>query len=289
VVASATQAPGARAGRVLFTSLALLCGVGSLIVIVPAGHVGVPVLFGQVQDTAMPEGLHLMNPLARVEQFSIRTETYTMNTTGDDAVNVLTSDGVLMPIDVSVAYRLVPGDAPAMYRHVGRNYVETIIRPAARAAIPEAVAKYSFQDAYASRREELVARMQQTVTARMQSILTQYAGLRGGGVQVQEVFLRRIQMPENLKQAIEQKMQAEQDAQRMDFVLQREEREAERKRIEARGIRDFQAIVTEGISEKLLQWKGIEATETLSKSPNAKVVIVGAGKGGLPLILNPGP
>lgn len=129
--------------------------------------------------------------------------------------------------------------------------------------------------------------MKQLIAARIRNVLTQY-GFKGSAVLVQEIFLRKIQLPPNLKEAIEQKMRSEQEAARMTFVLQREEREAERKRIEAKGIRDFQAIVTEGISDKLLQWKGIEATEQLAKSSNSKLVVVGSGKGGLPLILNPG-
>src|SRR6185436_16893528 len=104
------------------------------------------------------------------------------------------------------------------------------------------------------------------------------------GVIVENVLLRDLQLPDTLKRAIEAKQQAQQEAQRMEFVLQRERQEAERKRVEAEGIKDFQHIVTEGISEKLLEWKGIEATVELARSTNSKIVVVGAGKSGLPLI-----
>ncbi|MGH9658862.1 MAG: prohibitin family protein [Bryobacteraceae bacterium] len=253
---------------------------------VSPGHVGVPILFGRVSPTVLVEGLHLVNPLATLERFSVRTETYNMNE--GDSVSALSSDGVSMPMDVSVAYRLVAADAPWVFQNLGRHYVESIVRPAARSAVPEAVSRFTFQEAYSSRREELAARMRSTIAAKIKGALSQYSGFSGAAVLIQEVFLRKIQLPSNLKDAIEQKMRAEQEAERMAYVLQREEREADRKRIEARGIRDFQSIVTEGISDKLLQWKGIEATETLARSANAKVVVVGAGKGGLPLILNPG-
>jgi prohibitin 1 len=274
--------------RIFLLLPALLLLTTTLTIILP-GQVGVKIFFGSLSDQVLEEGLHVVSPLTKVEKLSVRTETYTMNSAaGDDAVSVMSSDGVTMPMDISVVYRLSAADAPWVYRTVGRNYVESLLRPAARSAIPEAVSKYSFQDAYSSKREELVAKMRQTLSTRILAALGQRGGFRGAGVVVQDVYLRRIQLPANLKEAIEQKMRSEQEAERMSFVLQREEREAERKRIEARGIRDFQAIVTEGISDKLLQWKGIEATEMLAKSPNAKMVVVGSGKGGLPIILNPG-
>ena len=268
--------------------LAALLLFSSTLTVISPGQVGVQVLFGALANEVLEEGLHLVNPLARVEKLSVRTETYPMNASGDDSISVMSSDGVVMPMDISIVYRLAAADAPWVYRTVGRDYVATLLRPAARSAIPEAVSKYTFQNAYSNKREELVEKMRQILSARIRTALSQRGGFSGAGVVVQDVYLRKIQLPANLKDAIEQKMRSEQEAERMSFVLQREEREAERKRIEARGIRDFQSIVTEGISDKLLQWKGIEATETLAKSPNTKMVIVGSGKGGLPVILNPG-
>ena len=105
------------------------------------------------------------------------------------------------------------------------------------------------------------------------------------GIVIESILLRDIQLPQTLKSSIEAKQQAEQEALAMNFRLQKEKQEAERKRIEAAGIRDFQQIVAQGISPQLLEWKGIEATETLAKSPNAKVVVIGSGKNGLPIIL----
>jgi len=265
----------------------------SVFTIVPAGHVGVPVVFGSVQFRSVPEGLHVVNPFADVVKLSVRTETYTMVATvdegqvrGDDSIYALSADQVQMALDVAVAYKLVDRDAPWVYRNLSRQYVESIVRPAARTAVPEATAGFIFQEATSSRREELAERMRERLTQRIRALLSQYGDFKGTGVLIQQVFLRKIELPVDLKRAIEDKMRAEQEALRMRFVLDRERQEAERKRIEARGIADFQAIVTNGISDKLLSWKGIEATELLAKSPNAKVVIVGAGKGGLPVILN---
>jgi len=265
----------------------------SVFTIVPAGHVGVPVVFGSVQFRSVPEGLHVVNPFADVVKLSVRTETYTMVATvdegqvhGDDSIYALSADQVQMALDVTVAYKLVDRDAPWVYRNLSRQYVESIVRPAARTAVPEATAGFIFQEATSSRREELAERMREQLTQRIQALLSQYGDFKGTGVLIQQVFLRKIELPVDLKRAIEDKMRAEQEALRMRFVLDRERQEAERKRIEAKGIADFQAIVTNGISDKLLSWKGIEATELLAKSPNTKVVIVGAGKGGLPVILN---
>jgi regulator of protease activity HflC (stomatin/prohibitin superfamily) len=103
---------------------------------------------------------------------------------------------------------------------------------------------------------------------------------------VESTPLRNVALPSQLTEAIEQKQRADQEAQRMEFILLKERQEADRKRIEAKGIADFQTIVAAGISEQLLRWKGIEATEKLSNSPNTKVIIVGAGKDGLPIILD---
>ncbi len=265
----------------------------SFLTMVPAGHVGVPVVFGSVQPRHIPEGLHLVNPFASVEPLSIRTETYTMVAAplegavkGDDSIYALSSDQVQMSMDVTVAYKLVEPDAPWIYRHLGRHYIESIVRPAARSAVPEVTARYLFQDAAASKRQELADKVRERLAEHIRALLGQYGDFRRIGISIQQVYLRRIEPPQDLKISIIEKMKAEQEALRMKFVLQKEEQEAARKRIEAGGIRDFQEIVTQGISDRLLQWKGIEATEHLSKSPNAKVVIIGSGKGGLPVILN---
>ncbi len=281
-----------RAGLVL---LLLACALLSLsfLTVVPAGHVGVPVVFGKVQETYVPEGLHAINPFANVESLSVRTETYTMVAApyegavrGDDSIYALSADQVQMSMDVTVAYRLVDADAPWIYRHLGRHFVESIVRPAARSAVPEATAHYLFQEAAAGKRQELADKVRDRLAEQVQALLRQYDGFRGSGIIIQQVYLRRIEPPQDLKNSIVEKMKAEQDALRMKFILQKEEQEAARKRIEAQGIRDFQAIVTQGISDKLLQWKGIEATELLARSPNAKVVVVGNGKGSLPVLLS---
>jgi regulator of protease activity HflC (stomatin/prohibitin superfamily) len=150
-----------------------------------------------------------------------------------------------------------------------------MIEPNLRAAIREATASHTANALYTGEREMVAKQIFDQLSTKL--------GERG--FVVESVLLRDIQLPATLKASIEAKQQAEQEALAMSFRLQKETQEAQRKRIEAQGIRDFQQIVAQGISPQLLEWKGIEATETLAKSPNAKVVVVGSGKNGLPLIL----
>ncbi len=277
--------------------LAIVAAVGvalaGAVVIVPSGHVGVPVLFGKVQDRSLPDGLHLINPLLEIQKLSVRTEVYTMSGAfaegvlqGDDSIVVLSRDGLEMPLDITVAYRLVAADAPWIYRNIGQEFAEKIIRPAARTAIREAASRYTAQEAYSTKRDELASMAQQLLATRVKDLFgRQGDDFEGVGVAVQQVMLRNVALPSRVRAAIEEKLSAEQDAQRMEFVLQKETQEAERKRIEAQGVSDFQQIVSQGISPELLRWKGIEATLDIATSPNAKVIIIGSGQDGLPVIL----
>jgi regulator of protease activity HflC (stomatin/prohibitin superfamily) len=192
----------------------------------------------------------------------------------------------MMPLDITVAYRLVASDAPWLYRNIGPDYVDKVIRPAARTAVREAVAGFTAQESYSTRREPLAQRMHELLTLRLKSLLSQHEDFNDrSAFLVEQVMIRNVQLPPKVKDAIEEKLSAEQQALRMQFVLQKERQEAERKRIEAQGIADFQKIVTQGISEPLLAWKGIEATEQLAHSTNAKIVIIGNPKNGMPLIV----
>src|SRR5437867_559382 len=277
----------------LLAVAAAVFGLLSSIAIVSAGHVGIATVFGKVQTRHLSEGLNLVNPFAHVEGMSVRTETYTMSSVsnegqvkGDDSIQALSSDGLMMPLDITVAYRLVSADGPWLYRNIGPDYVDKVIRPAARTAAREAVAGFTAQESYSTRREPLAQRMHELLTLRLKSLLSQHEDFNSrSGFIVEQVMIRNVQLPPKVKDAIEEKLSAEQQALRMQFVLQKERQEAERKRIEAQGIADFQKIVTQGISEPLLAWKGIEATEQLAHSTNAKIVIIGNPKNGMPLIV----
>jgi len=273
--------------------VAALCGVLSFVVIVPAGHVGVAVVFGKVRTRSFSEGLNLINPFAVVHDMTVRTETYTMSSVmnegavkGDDSIQALSADGLLMPLDITVAYRLVSADAPWLYRDIGPNYVDKIVRPAARTAVREAIAGFTAQEAYSSRREELAQSMNTLLGRRLQDLFAQHEELANRrGFVIEQVMIRNVQLPPKVKDAIEEKLSAEQQALRMRFVLEKERQEAERKRIEAQGISDFQKIVSAGISDQLLAWKGIEATQQLAHATNSKVVIIGNPRNGMPLII----
>jgi regulator of protease activity HflC (stomatin/prohibitin superfamily) len=258
---------------------------------VSAGQVGVPVVYGSVQPYFIPEGLHTVNPFASVKEMSVRSQTYTMVSAegegqirGDDSIFAQSSDGVVLTLNVSIVYKLVDADAPWVYRHLGNDYADNIVRSAARSAVPDSTSQFTFEEAYASKRAAMAEKIRTRMNSSINEILRQYPGFSGAGVVIQQVFIREVKPSPQLLTAIEEKMTAQQQAQQMDFTLEKERKEAQRKAIEAQGIQDFQNIVTKGITEPLLKWKGIEATEKLAASPNAKVVIVG-GKDGLPVIL----
>jgi len=236
---------------------------------VDSGHVGVLSLFGKVQKEALPEGLHFINPLKTSHELSVRTQEL------KETASVPSSEGLVLNLDTSLIYHLNPDKAADVYQNIGPNYVMVLIEPNLRSAIREATASHSANALYSSERETVA-----------QQIVSQLkAQLADRGVIVESILLRDIQLPTTLRASIELKQQAEQEALAMSFRLQKETQEAQRKRIEAQGISDFQRIVAQGISTQLLEWKGIEATENLAKSPNAKVVVIGSGKNGLPLIL----
>ncbi len=273
--------------------VAMFFAVISSITIIKAGNVGVPTIFGKVINLPISEGLSFVNPFWNIHKMSIKTETYTMvstpaegaKTTGDDSIFTQTSDGIVMNMDVTVAYRLILSDAAHIYRFFGADYADTIVRASAKSALPDITSKYSFQDAFTTKRDELGFKVGERMNQTIRNIISEQTGENIQGIVVQSVMIRKIEPPKTIKASIEAKMAAEQEAERMKYVLLKEKQEAERKKIEAEGIQKFQTIVSNGINDNLLKWKGIEATESLAKSQNAKVVVIGSGKDGLPLIL----
>jgi prohibitin 1 len=256
--------------RLLAVVLAVILFFAS-VVSVPTGHVGVLTLFGKVTGDVLGEGIHLINPLKSVQKLSIQTQSV------KESANTPSNEGLMLALDTSLLFHLDHSKAAEVYQKVGANYDEKIVEPTLRAAIRAATSAHSANALYTNARELVQQQIQDELTAQ----------LAPRGVIIENVLLRDVQLPPMLKSAIEAKQQAEQDALRMNFILQKEKQEAERKRIEAQGIADFQKIVAQGISTQLLEWKGIEATEKLATSANSKVVVVGNAKNGLPLILGP--
>jgi len=262
---------GSRILRLALVVLVLLLLLWSTTSI-PAGNVGVLTLFGRVlTDETLPEGIHLINPLKSVQKLSVQTQSL------KESANVPSNEGLILALDTSLLFRLDKNMAAHVYQTVGDNYAEKIVEPTLRAAIRAATSAHSANALYTNARELVQTQIQEELTKE----------LAPRGVIVENVLLRDVQLPAMLKTSIEAKKQAEQDALRMSFILQKEKQEAERKRIEAQGIADFQKIVAQGISAQLLEWKGIEATEKLATSANSKVVIIGNPKNGLPLVLEP--
>lgn len=249
--------------------IALLIATYQWIAVIPAGFVGVVDVFGNVSDLTLKAGINFVNPFANVEKFSIKTQEL------KEDMKIPSKEGLTIQLEISVLYHLNPERAADIYKTVGPNYSEIILVPQFRSAVRGVTAKYDARALYTAEREQLAKEIVQDIVS--------LVGNRG--ISVEGVAMRQIILPAGLTNSIEEKLKAEQESQRMQFVLQKEQLEADRKRIEAQGIADFQKIVSQGISDQLLKWKGIEATEKLAGSNNTKIVVIGSGKDGLPLIL----
>jgi regulator of protease activity HflC (stomatin/prohibitin superfamily) len=237
---------------------------------VPAGSVGVKDFFGSVSPTAMSPGIGLVMPMTSVVPMSVKTQEI------KEVAEVPSQEGLILTLESSLLFQLDPAKAVEIYRTVGSDYVGTIVEPQFRSAIREVTASYEAKALYSATREK--------IAGEILDLFRRMAGARG--IVVQQVLLRRIGLPPAVASAIQEKLRREQEAEQMKFVLQKEQQEAERKRIEAQGVADFQRIVATGISPQLLEWKGIEATEKLAASTNSKIVVVGNTKSGLPLVFS---
>lgn len=268
--------------RILSFILMGLGLIGSCVRQVDAGYVGVKTLFGKVQDDVLPSGLHLINPLLEVRQIDVRTQNYTMSgvhdegyKSGDDAIRVLTSDGLEVTIDLSVLYRVVPAESPRLLREVGIDYEDKIVRPITRTRIRDNSVYYEAVALYSTKRDEFQDRIFKTIDQ----------DFKKRGLLLENLLVRNITMPASVKAVIEQKINAEQDAQKMQFVLLKEKQEAERKRVEAQGIADYQRIISESLTERQLQYEQIKAMKDLAQSQNSKIIVM-PSKGGVPVILD---
>jgi regulator of protease activity HflC (stomatin/prohibitin superfamily) len=258
----------------------ILIGIlsASLIQIEP-GQVGVQKLFGKVSNNILESGLNFKNPLVEVVPFDIKTQNYTMSgvptegeVTGDDAIRVLSADGLEVVIDLTVLYKVIPTEAPNILKKIGTDYRDVIVRPVCRTRIRDNAVYYDAVALYSSKRDEFQDRI-------FKGIETVFSSR---GLLLEQLLVRNITLPASVKTAIESKINAEQEAQKMTYVLQKEKQEAERKRVEAQGIADYQKIISLSLTDKQLQYEMIKA---ITNSPNAKLIIMGGGKG-TPVILN---
>ena len=271
----------ANVGKTVAIIFVLIGVITASVVQIDAGQVGVKSLFGNVQNDVLGGGLHFINPLVEVRRLDIKTQNYTMSgihdegtKTGDDAIRVLTSDGLEVTIDLTVLYKLLPSEAPKLVRETGVDYTDKIVRPLTRTKIRDNAVYYEAIALYSTKRDEFQQRIFKSIED----------DFRKRGLVLEQLLVRNITLPQSVKTSIEQKISAEQDAQKMQFVLQKERQEAERKRVEAQGIADYQKTISLGLTENLIQYEQIKATLELAKSQNAKIIVM--GKGNTPVILD---
>ena len=274
----------ARFSKVIRTVSFLLILAGFLskcIVQINAGQIGVKTLFGKVQNDVLTSGLHFINPLLEIRRLDIKTQNYTMSgihdegqKSGDDAIRVLTADGLEVTIDLTVLYKLLPSEAPKLVRETGEDYTDKIVRPLTRTKIRDNSVYYEAVALYSTKRDEFQQRIFKSIEE----------DFKKRGLILEQLLVRNITLPASVKATIEQKINAEQDAQKMQFVLLKEKQEAERKRVEAQGIADYQRIINTGLTDQQLQYEQIKAMKELALSQNAKVIVM--GKNGAPIIID---
>lgn len=269
-------APIAKGARILGIIMILLGALTAGIVQIDAGYIGVQKLFGKVQKKVLSSGLHLVNPFMDIIEVDIRTKNYTMSGLNDeaqrqdDAIHTLSADGLEVTIDLTVLYRVIPSDAPRLIANIGMDYEDKVVRPVARTMIRDNAVYYDAVALYSTKRDEFQERIYNSIEKEFKK----------RGLIVENLLIRNISLPASVKQAIEQKINAEQEAQKMQFVLQKEKQEAERKRVEAQGIADYQRIISLNLTDKQLEYEQIKAIKELATSQNSKIILMGSGKGG---------
>jgi regulator of protease activity HflC (stomatin/prohibitin superfamily) len=268
-------------GRIVGFLFIVLGIVTSCFVQINAGNIGIKSLFGNIQKDVLSSGLHFVNPLYNINKIDVKTQNYTMSGVhnegdkeGDDAIRVLTSDGLEVTIDLTVLYKVVPTDAPKLLRETGDDFRDKIVRPITRTKIRDNAVYYQAVDLFGSKRDEFQQRI-------YKSIETDF---KNRGLLLEQLLIRNIALPNSVKASIESKINAEQDAKKMEFVLLKEKQEAERKRVEAQGIADYQRIINTGLTDNQLQYEQIKAMKELALSTNSKVIVM--GKGGAPMIVD---
>jgi regulator of protease activity HflC (stomatin/prohibitin superfamily) len=268
--------------KVVGSFLIILGALLASVIQINAGEVGVQSLFGSVSNEILESGLHFVNPLNEVKTFDKKTQNYTMSSvhdegdkSGDDAIRVLTADGLEVIIDLTVLYRVEPARTPEILKQIGEDYKNVVVRPITRTKIRDNAVYYDAVSLYSVKRDEFQARIFKDIETNFKT----------RGILLEQLLIRNINLPESVKQAIESKINAEQESQKMKFVLDKERQEADRKRVEAQGIADYQKIMSSGLSDKQLQYEMIKAQKDIATSPNTKIIIMSGGKSS-PIILN---
>lgn len=224
---------------------------------------------GTVTDSYFTEGFHFIAPWNDMYIFNVR------NQEKRESMEALSKNGLTIEMEMSIRYRPIINEVGKIYQTIGLDYRDVVVLPEVRSAARQVIGRYDPEELYSTKRDFIQDEIFNSVNER----------LAEKHIYLDAILIRGIELPPNIKTAIEKKLKQEQESKEYEFRIAKESKEAERKRIEAQGIKDFQDIVSEGISDKLLRWKGIEATLELAKSGNTKVVVIGQGDDGLPLIL----
>jgi regulator of protease activity HflC (stomatin/prohibitin superfamily) len=261
-----------------------------MVITVPSGHVGV--LWkrfggGTVLDPRLlkNEGFNLILPWNEVFQYDLRLQSFT------ESYNAISSDGVSLTASVNVRFRLQRDSVPVLHQAIGPNYVKVLVQPGIGSLTREVMAQYTAEQVYSTARQEIQDKIRNLVEDRLTEKMMEREGEESYRVSMRDtiilydILVAGIELPTAIIAAINRKTEQYYIAEEYKFRVEREKRESERKKIEGEGIRDFQQIVSQGISESYLRWRGIEATLQLSQSTNSKVVVIGNGKDGLPIIL----
>ncbi|MGI8583357.1 MAG: SPFH domain-containing protein [Chitinophagaceae bacterium] len=270
-----------KIGRLIGALLVLVGIILSSVVQINAGEIGIKVLFGSVKNDVLHSGLHFVNPLYEIKKVDVKTQNYTMsgvndegNKSGDDAIRVLTSDGLEVTIDLTVLYRVGAVDAPKLYQQTGLDFKDKIVRPITRTKIRDNAVYYQAIELFGTKRDEFQQRIYRSIDE----------DFKKRGLLLEQLLVRNITLPNSVKASIESKINAEQDAKKMEFVLQKEKQEAERKRVEAQGIADYQRIINTGLTDQQLQYEQIKAMKEIALSQNSKIVVM--GKGNAPILIS---
>lgn len=250
--------------------LGIVLIVASGIRIIGPGEVGVMDLFGKVLDRELHSGVNLVNPLVNVHTFSIKTREM------QETMNVPSKEGLQVDLDVSILYRMTPDDASEIFKTIGPTYEDVVIKPSFRSSARNVTVQFDARALYTAGREVIT-----------QSLLNDLqVALEERGIVIEKVLIRGIRLPETVTNAIEEKLKADQEAQKMVFLVQREELEAQRKKVEAEGISEANKIIAQGLTSGYIQWYRIEMLKQLVNSPNNTIIIIPDDLKSVPMIMN---
>ena len=255
--------------------------LASMAVVVPPGQAGIQILFGKVNNEPLPSGLHFINPFAQVVEMEVRTKNYTMTNVaeegqkrGDDSIAVISSDGLTVKLDATVFYSLQQARLPEIYRTIGPDVEERIVRSEIRASLRDAAAALTATELYTSKRQAFIDQVSKALRAAFEK----------RGITLEQMLLRNVILPDQITKAINDKIAADQDAQKMAFVLQKEKQEAERKRIEAEGQARAQQIVSQSLTPQIIENNRIQALREIGAKGNLIITPMG---GATPMIQVP--